>query len=274
MQRFELGFDRQEDIPPHAIIFAFHQNKIVLSADQPLDGVQWAASQLMHQAGSVHWIGRADDRRPCIALRVEAETLPEHLCTIGLRAALLNWSPAMIEAVSRAAQLLEWDRTHRFCGVCGAATQPKGSEHAKQCPGCGHVAYPRLSPAIMVLIRRGREVLLARSPGFTPGAYSALAGFVEPGESLEAAVHREVKEEVGVSVTNLRYFGSQSWPFPHSMMIAFVADYAGGELAPDGVEIEDAGFYPPESLPGLPYKLSIARHLIESVIGECSALPT
>ncbi|WP_137939624.1 NAD(+) diphosphatase [Chitinivorax sp. B] len=270
MHAFELGFAPIDTIPANAVVFAFHHNQIVLTASLPLTGEQWLASQLTHLPGSLHCIGMADSGMPCFTLRVEVETLPAPLETISLRAALLNWSPAMIEAVSRAFQLLEWDRTHRFCGQCGTTTQPKAHEHAKQCPSCGYVVYPRLSPAIMVLVKKGRQLLLARSPGFTPGAYSALAGFVEPGESLEAAVHREVMEEVGITVTNLRYFGSQSWPFPHSLMIAFVADYAGGELSPDGVEIEDAGFYEPDALPGLPYKLSIARHLIESVVAECS----
>jgi NAD+ diphosphatase len=123
--------------------------------------------------------------------------------------------------------------------------------------------YPRLSPAVIVLIRRGDSVLLARSPGFPPGMYSALAGFVEPGESIEETVEREIREEVAVEITNVRYFGSQPWPFPNSLMIGFTADYTGGELRAEPAEIEDAGWYRPDDLPRLPPKGTIARAMID-----------
>ncbi|MCU7374948.1 NAD(+) diphosphatase [Paucibacter sp. O1-1] len=118
---------------------------------------------------------------------------------------------------------MEWDRSHRFCGACGTATELQAGERARRCPACGHTAYPRLSPAMMALVWRPGELLLARAPHYSNGMYSALAGFVEAGESLEDCLHREVAEEVGVAVTGLRYFGSQSWPFPHSLMVAYTA---------------------------------------------------
>jgi NAD+ diphosphatase len=127
----------------------------------------------------------------------------------------------------RALQLLQWDRDHQYCGRCGTPTVPRAEERARQCPACGLSAYPRVAPAVMALVRRGRELLLGRSPHFPPGMYSALAGFVEPGESLEQCVAREVEEEVGVRVANLAYFASQPWPFPHSLMIAFVCEWVG-----------------------------------------------
>ncbi len=168
----------------------------------------------------------------------------------------------------RALQLLEWDRTHQFCGRCGARTEAKREERVRVCPACKLSAYPRVAPAVMALVRRQNEILLARSPHFPPGMYSALAGFVEPGESLEQCLAREVAEEVGVKIGATRYFASQSWPFPHSLMIAFVCEYAGGALKPQEGEIEEAKWFDLLHLPKLPSKISIARKLIDSVCQE------
>jgi NAD+ diphosphatase len=128
--------------------------------------------------------------------------------------------------------------------------------------------YPRLSPAVIVLVSCGDKVLLARSPGFPPGMYSVLAGFVEPGESIEETIGREIREEVGIEVENLGYFGSQPWPFPNSLMIGFTAEHAGGELCTDPAEIEDAGWYSAGDLPPLPPKVSIARAMIDEFVGR------
>jgi NAD+ diphosphatase len=166
---------------------------------------------------------------------------------------------------------MDWDRTHQFCGACGTPTAPKPNERARQCPSCGLTQYPRIAPAVMALVRRGDELLLARSPHFVPGMHSALAGFVEPGESLEQCLRREVREEVGIEVTNLTYFSSQPWPFPHSLMIAFNCDYAAGELKPDPSEIEAAAWFALDHLPILPNKISIARRLIDATIADMSA---
>ena len=172
----------------------------------------------------------------------------------------------------RAAQLIEWDRAHRYCGVCGTPTEPVRGERVRRCPACGHSAWPRLSPAMMALVwrrtARGAELLLARAPHFVAGMYSALAGFVEAGESLEECLHREVAEEVGVQVHAPRYYGSQSWPFPHSLMVAFSAEWAGGEIVPQPGEIEDANWYPLDALPGIPPRFSIAGHLIRDLVNE------
>jgi NAD+ diphosphatase len=174
---------------------------------------------------------------------------------------------------ARAFQVVEWDRTHRFCGRCGTPTRDKAGERARQCPACGYVAYPRVSPAMMVLVTREREVLLARANRFPGAMYSALAGFVEPGETIEDCIHREVREEVGVDVTDLRYFASQSWSFPHSLMIAYTARYAGGELKPDPAEIADVRWFGVDALPDLPSTVSIARRLIDTTVARLRALP-
>jgi len=171
----------------------------------------------------------------------------------------------------RALQLIDWDRTHQFCGACAAATRTKTEERSRQCPECGLVAYPRVAPAVMCLARHGSQLLLARAPRFPRGMYSALAGFAEPGETLEQCVEREVQEEVSIRVRNLRYFGSQPWPFPHSLMIAFHAEYDRGEIKTDGVEIEDARWFDIASLPRLPARISIARRLIDAALAEMGA---
>lgn len=169
---------------------------------------------------------------------------------------------------ARAVQIVAWDRDHQFCGRCGAATELLDGERSRQCAACKLSVYPRISPAVIVLVERGDEILLARSPHFVPGVYSTLAGFVEPGETLEGTVRREIHEEVGVHVDNIRYFGSQPWPFPNSLMIGFRADYASGDLTIDGVEIEAAGWFRRDNLPKLPFKVSIARSLIEAFLAE------
>ncbi len=198
---------------------------------------------------------------------------PEGMSWFGLRRLFGQIGDAEYGLAGRAIQIMEWDRTHQHCGVCGSLTERKAGERARVCPACGHSAYPRLAPAIMVVIRNGRKLLLARSARFPPNMYSALAGFVEPGETIEHCVAREVFEEVGLTLTNLRYFASQPWPFPHSLMIAFFADYAGGNIVCQPDEIEDAQWFDVDSLPGLPMPISISRWLIDAAIAEIRREP-
>jgi NAD+ diphosphatase len=146
---------------------------------------------------------------------------------------------------ARGVQIAEWARTHRFCGACGAPMAPLAGERCMRCTACGMVAYPRISPAMMVLIRKGDQVLLALHTASPSQRFTPLAGFLEAGESIEEAVHREVFEEVGLRVHNLQYFSSQSWPFPHSLMIAFTADYLDGEIRVDASEIAEARWFGP-----------------------------
>jgi len=187
---------------------------------------------------------------------------------LGLRRLFGRLDETIFALAGRAFQILQWDSTHQFCGRCGAATERHVSERARVCPRCALTHYPRLSPAVMALVKRGSELLLARSPHFPEGMYSALAGFVEPGESLEETLVREVREEVGVEIANLRYFGSQPWPFPHSLMIAFVADYVSGEIVPQPGEIEAADWFAIDRLPRLPHGVSIARRLIDATVSQ------
>ncbi len=174
-----------------------------------------------------------------------------------------EWSIA-----GRAVQLVEWQRTSRFCGRCGAGTAGERGERAMRCPACGLSVYPRLSPAVIVAIERGPELLLARNASFRGRMFSTLAGFVEPGETLEEAVRREVAEEVGVELGAVRYFGSQPWPLPHSLMVGFRAEWAAGDPVADGYEIAEARWFGPGGLPELPPPLSIARRLIDSWVED------
>ena len=171
----------------------------------------------------------------------------------------------------KASQILHWQKTHRYCGSCGAETVDHPSEQAKICPACSLSWYPRISPCIIVLITRGEEMLLARSPRFTEGMYSTLAGFVEPGESVESTLKREIAEEVAIGIKNIRYFGSQPWPFPGQLMLGFFAEHASGEIHIDGVEISDAGWYHFRNLPLIPGEGTIAGRMIRWQVDQLGA---
>lgn len=176
----------------------------------------------------------------------------------------------LFRLAGRAIQIVHWQREHLFCGRCATPMEDDPEELARRCPRCAMVNYPRLSPAVIMSVVRGDRILLARSPRFPKGMYSALAGFVEPGETLEEAVAREVAEEVGVRVGAIRYLASQPWPFPHSLMIGFTSLYQGGEIAIDRREIEDARWFSRHDMPPLPSPISISRLLIDSFLrGEC-----
>jgi NAD+ diphosphatase len=252
-------------VPDAALAFAFAGPKLMIAGDErkptiPLAGELGRAGV----SGVRHYLGRLDGA-DCVAMLLDDHAAaPPGYALAGLRALFLSLPEPLLGVAARAFQVIEWDRTHRFCGRCGAPTRDRDDERAKQCAVCGYVAYPRVSPAMMVLVTRGRELLLARANRFAASMYSALAGFVEAGETIEDCVHREVQEEVGIEVTDLQYFASQSWSFPHSLMIAYTAQYAGGELRPDPAEIADARWFRVDALPDLPTPLSIARQLIET----------
>ncbi len=191
---------------------------------------------------------------------------PPGMAYLGLRELYGKVPPERFWVACRAVQIKDWDRNHQFCGRCGSPMQPKPEERVKACPQCGLQNYPRISPAVIVAVTRGDRLLLARARRFASCLYSVIAGFVEPGETLEECVHREVEEETGIRVQNIRYFGSQPWPFPDSLMIAFTAEHAGGELRLDGAELVDAGWFRAGELPDIPGPISIARRLIDHFV--------
>lgn len=217
------------------------------------------------EADEIHFLGVDGDQPVWAALATDGAEPPLAGQWLHLRQ-LYGSIPEQDWALAgRAAQIINWDQTHRFCGRCGTETELHTSDRARACPSCELMSYPRLTPAIIVLVERddGRA-LLAWGRQFPGRFYSALAGFVEPGESLEQCVVREVKEEVGIDVVDISYFGSQPWPFPHSVMIGFNARHAGGEIVPQESEIVEADWYHPEQLPPSPRGgMSIAGWLIE-----------
>lgn len=194
--------------------------------------------------------------------------LPEGLTASSLRV-LLGALPAdEASAVGRAVQLATFLDTHRHCGRCSEALVDVDGELARRCRRCELVVYPRVTPAVIVLVRRGPQALLARSARFPVPFFSTLAGFVEIGETLEETVAREIQEEVGVEVEDVRYFGSQPWPFPHSLMVGFTAQWKRGEPTPDATEIAEARFFDAHDLPRVPPPISIARQLIDAWVRE------
>ncbi len=265
MQSFISSFIPPEDRSEPAWWFAFQGSRLLVYAEPFSLRVPCLSDfgELGLKSLGQHYLGRLDHQH-CFAVELaDGMDPPVGMAYEGLRKVYGLLDEDLFWVAARAVQIVDWDRTHRFCSRCGTPLRPSLIERAKECSKCGLLHFPRLAPAIIVLVERGDQFLLARSRHFLPGMYSVLAGFVEPGESLEEAVGREVKEEVGLDIKGIRYFGSQPWPFPHSLMIGFTATYAGGEISPDDEEIEDAGWFGADGLPTIPGKISIARKLID-----------
>jgi NAD+ diphosphatase len=265
-------------LPAATLAFACRDGKLAVGGDDDAPTVPpLAAFERAGLIGGLHYLGELDGVG-CVAVALPDAADDDGATAHGLRFAglrsLFHRLPEPLLALAgRALQIVEWDRTHRYCGRCGTPTRDKSGERARECPACGHVAYPRNSPAMMVLVTRGRELLLARAHRFPGAMYSALAGFVEPGETIEDCIRREVREEVGIDVDGITYFASQSWPFPHSLMIAYTAEYAGGDMRPMDAEIADAQWFALDALPVLPTGVSIARRLIDTTVARLRANP-
>lgn len=210
------------------------------------------------------------DGVPCFAAGFyEAPAaLPAGHRFVGLRELFGVLPEPLYAAGGRAAHIAQWELAHRFCGRCAHPTELHAHERARHCAHCGQLYYPQISPAVIVAVRRGDEILLARSARFRTQMFSVLAGFVEPGETLEECVRREIREESGIEVQNIRYFASQPWPYPNSLMLGFTADYAAGDIQVDGVEVLEAHWYRADALPQIPGKLSIARALIDAFVAS------
>jgi len=170
---------------------------------------------------------------------------------------------------AKALHLTSWNNTYKYCNKCGALVKNKEDERAKICPTCGFVNYPKISPAIITAVIKDKKILLAHNVNFPEKRYGVLAGFVEPGETFEDCVAREVFEETSIRVKNIKYFGSQPWPFPDSLMVSFICEYDSGEIKVDDVEITDASWYSSDELPNIPPKGTIARKLIDWFVSEC-----
>lgn len=256
-----------DDLKRSLSVCLFVKDQIVLSE---------AGSRLPSERTIEKWLGPA---QPLFEFRQEGQVAlageaPEdwspgpEATQVSIRTALSSLDAIELPLALTAAHLLRWRRTSKFCGACGHPTEEGEGGKAFRCSACGHMMFPKVSPAIIVQVSRGNEILLGRSTRHPPGFYSVLAGFVDPGESLEEAVHREIKEESGISVKNVSYFGSQPWPFPDSLMVGFTAEYAEGDIRTDDDEIEEVHWFPANALPPVPPTYSIARGLIDDFVSK------
>lgn len=215
-----------------------------------------------------HHLGELDEAHAEVIPLLDLPTLSEGYEVLPLRAMAAAFDAELFAVAGRALHVTDFVTTTRFCGRCGARTERSPTERAVRCPSCALTVYPRIAPAIITLVRRGPEALLARNARFPGAFYSTLAGFSEIGESLEETLVREVHEEVGVHVKDVRYFGSQPWPFPHSLMVGFTAEWESGDIRIDEGEIADARWFRADNLPQIPPRLSIARKLIDAWVDE------
>lgn len=250
--------------------FVFQNGKLLVHTEDDTVSVPVARDLVTLNLGDADgvYVGNWGDAA-CFAVDVPEDlSWPHNMSVRPLRTVMDDLHSAHASLALRAAHMVHWRRTHRRCGRCGALLHDCDEERARRCPVCRQVCYPIISPAVIVAVVRDGRVLLVREPRFSSGLYSVIAGFVEPGESLEDCVRREVFEEVGVEVANIKYFGSQPWPFPDSLMMAFTAEYATGEIAIDQLEILEAHWFAPSELPRIPSHSTIARTLIDWFVKE------
>jgi NAD+ diphosphatase len=250
-------------------VLAFYGDRLVVG-QQDGEVVLPAPRQLAAVAPQLQLgLGRICDHAYCGWLLAHPPELSGGLRLEGLRTLYGHLEEPEFQLAGSALQLLNWAADNRRCGRCGNAMTLEEGERALRCATCNNTVYPRISPAIIVAVTSGRRLLLARSGRF-PGRrmFSVIAGYVEAGETLEDCVRREVREEVGLEVRRIRYFGSQAWPFSGSLMVGFTAEHAGGEIRVDEDEILEAGWFPPERLPEIPGKISIARQLIDWFVDQ------
>ena len=232
------------------------------------DDLKWSEMEMVNK----QFIGYLNEK-PCNILEVTHDSkLDDDLILTPLRNLLGRIPDSLFTVCSRSLQLSEWKRNNQFCGVCGAKMKMHETERAMFCVCNSALAYPKISPCIIVLVTKGEELLLAHNKNFPGTFYSTLAGFIEAGESAESAIHREIFEEVKVRVQNIKYFGSQSWPFPSQLMLGYHAEYLEGEITPDGEEIDLADWFHYKDLPNVPTgNISISGQLIESYIEKLNS---
>lgn len=255
------------DVP---LLFAFRRRELLVCADGTLPAYALINSQGF-EAIRTQYLGLFGESH-CYSAELAADTEPPAgLAFRDLRMLFTTLDAVHHAIASRAVQIVEWDRTHQYCGACGKPTELATTDRSRACPDCTIPMYPRLAPAMIVAVERGDDILLARSPHFPAGIYSVLAGFVEPGESAEEAVIREVYEETRIVVDGVHYFGSQPWPYPNSLMLGFTALYKAGEIDTANDEIEDAGWFRYDALPGtFPGRISISQWLLQDFVARRS----
>lgn len=269
VSRFNPAHLPPENIDTPVVCCAFRAGKLLVQrTGGALQLPHLDPGQLIATPGERHYVGTLDGAH-CFAVGLPHDApLPPAAELLGMRAFILEAEDIFAAVAGYALQIVEWSRTHRYCGSCGKPTVAHASDRARDCPDCRLTFYPRISPVVMALVTRGRQLLLTRKPGYAAGRYTVVAGFVEPGETLEHALIREVHEETGVDSAHPLYFGSQPWPFPNSLVMAFALEYAGGEARADGVELEEARWFDIDALPELPEAVHISRQLIDATIAR------
>lgn len=257
-------FFQVEDVQDEDRIIVFHHGEVLLHDEDYL----WS-SEALRRFSPLHeplLLVEDNGRRRVLTLNLPQDQIPSDFAATRLtpRQLLLQQGYPDFALPGRANQLLNWYGTHRYCGACGAPTSPHEKDRALRCQACERVYYPRINPCVIVLVKRGDTCLLARHQRGSAAYHSCLAGFMEVGETPEETVRREVREEVGIEVNNIRYVRSQSWPFPSQLMLGFFADHRSGDICVDGHEIAEARWYHRDQLPQTPSaQISVAGQLIE-----------
>ena len=262
-------FTKEWETTPEAELIAFREREIFLGGS---DG----SFRFLHPGEMKELAGKPALKigrlfgKPCYAANAEFAGNPENsnISGLELRFAVGYLDETAFSAVSRAKELLHWRSQHRFCGKCGALLKESQTDTAMICPDCGERYYPQLAPAVIVGITQGDRILLAHNRKFKQNMHGLIAGFVEAGENIEQAIRREIREETGIEVENIRYFASQCWPFPNSLMLGYTAEYVSGTASPDGAELDSLGWFQASSLPEIPKKGSIARRIIDDFVNK------
>ena len=263
---FVPGHRSPENPGENPILFAFRKRELLVTGDLLMPSVEDIDAQGI-EAVRTQYLGQLDERRCYSAELPKDAKAGDGFRFADLRTLFATLDPVIHALAGRAVQIVEWDRTHQFCGACASPTELSTTDRSRSCPQCKIPTYPRLAPAMIVAVEKGDQILLARSPHFPAGIMSVLAGFVEPGESAEEAVIREVFEETAIVVKDVEYFSSQAWPFPNSLMLGFRAKYESGEIAIDGEEIEAADWFPADAMPtAFPGNVSISQWLIRDFL--------
>lgn len=264
-----IAKDPNERVPDDSLYFVFLRNNLLSIVEHGIpraitaDEFRWVDAEVDAKIYLGTW-----RNQHCYALDANG-SVPPGYSSGELRSWLGRVESSLFYLAGRAKQIIEWNRDHAFCGRCGEETLDHPRDRAKVCRSCRLTVYPRLSPSIIVLVRNGDRMLLARNTQWTHGMFSTIAGFVEPGESIEQTVHREILEEVGIQVNNIQYMGSQPWPFPNSLMLGFHADYKGGEIVCEDQEIAEARWFRFDDLPNTPGTTAISGWLIDAFVQEC-----